>query len=254
MSSSPSGSSHRIGRRARHARRVGPEHVGERVSIRRWIDDPERGPVQSDVVGRLLAHDGEALLVIDRREHLHVVDATRIVSSRVVPPHPKMADEPTRLGSSREEPVERQAARVLLLDRADRILLIAHDPGSGSRPVWTAPGGGLEPGEDHAGAAQREVREELGVDVAPRDWVWSRTATFGFRGIWLRQHERWFLARLELDPATAPLDDVGISAARWWTIEELEATSEPVAPRALAASLRDLLDAGPPPAPIDVGV
>jgi ADP-ribose pyrophosphatase YjhB (NUDIX family) len=49
-------------------------------------------------------------------------------------------------------------------DAAGRLLLIrrAHDPGRG---LWSLPGGRVEAGESVAEAAEREVREETGLDV-----------------------------------------------------------------------------------------
>lgn len=47
-----------------------------------------------------------------------------------------------------------------LIVRADRVLL-AHWA-RGRRRGWTLPGGGIEPGEDPAGAAVREIEEETG--------------------------------------------------------------------------------------------
>jgi 8-oxo-dGTP pyrophosphatase MutT (NUDIX family) len=235
---------------ARYARRVTVDDVGERVSIRHLVDDPDGGPVPTDVVGRLLSFDDEVLLVIDRSGQLHAIGTAEVVSSRTVPPHPRLPPEPD-VGSE-DRPVERDAARVLLLDSRDRVLLAAHVPHSGRR-VWTAPGGGLRPGEEHVAAAQRELREELGVDLDVGPWVWSRSVLFTFRGIWLRQHERWYLARGELDAASAPLDDVAVDEARWWSLEELRGTDELLAPEALPDHLADLLAHGPPGEPVDVG-
>lgn len=246
----PPGPPRRIGLRPRHVRRVTAEHVGERVSVRRWVDDPERGPVQGDVVGRLLVHDDDAMLIVDRRRRLHVVDPGRVVSSRVVPPHPRLEDEPGL--PSRDAPLEREAARVLLLDERDRVLLVSHLPGE-NRRVWTAPGGGLEDGEDHLAAARRELAEELGVEVEPGPCIWTRSVTFSFRGVWLRQHERWHLVRSELDAERAPLVDVVIDEARWWALRELEDTEEHLAPRRLPELLATLLTEGPPSEPLDVG-
>jgi 8-oxo-dGTP pyrophosphatase MutT (NUDIX family) len=241
----------RTGLRPRYVRRVTAEHVGERVSVRHLVTDPARGPVPTDVVGRLLSHDDDALLIVDRHAQLHVVDAGAVLASRVVPPHPRLPAEPTDLGTA-ARPLVRQAARVLLLDALDRVLLLSHLPGDGRR-VWTAPGGGLLPEEDHVGAARRELHEELGLEVEPGPWVWRRRVTFAFRGVWIDQDERWFLARAELDPDHAPLDDVGNDEARWWTRDGLAATDEVLAPRALVTHLDRLLAEGPPSEPVDVG-
>src|SRR5690606_28107491 len=53
----------------------------------------------------------------------------------------------------------RRAARVILLDDADRLLLVrGHDAGETSRSWWFTVGGGLEPGEDVRAGALRELR------------------------------------------------------------------------------------------------
>lgn len=236
--------------RPSYQRRVGPEHVGERVSVRHVRSDPERGSLPTDVVGRLLAHEPDVLLIVDRDRQLHVVPTDRILASKVVPPHPRFEPEPS--GSSREQPLRREASRVLLLDAADRVLLVAHVPAP-DRQVWTAPGGGLGPREDHLAAARRELLEELGVVIEPGPWVWSRAVTFCFRGVWLHQRERWFLARAEVDADAAPLDDHGADRARWWTRDELVDTEVELAPGALVRHLDDLLRDGPPEHPVDVG-
>jgi 8-oxo-dGTP pyrophosphatase MutT (NUDIX family) len=239
------------GSRASYRREVAAEHVGRRVSIRFLVDDEARGPRPTDRVGRLLSVEDDGWIVVDRDATLHVIDPATIVASRLVPAHPRFAAEPT--GASEDDPIAREAARVLLLDTADRVLLIAHLPGDG-RTVWTAPGGGLDPGETHEQAAARELREEVGLDAPLGPWVWSRTATFAFRGIWLRQTERWFLVRTtQLDAATIPLDDLATAGARWWERDELAATDAVLAPRALPVQLATLLDDGVPPGPIDVG-
>lgn len=239
--------------KARYARRVTPEHVGQRVSIRHLVEDPERGSVPTDVVGRLVGADAETMLVVDRAGQLTVLDTHQILSSRLVPAHPKLAPEPE--AGTREEPLYRPAARALTLDAEDRVLLVAHAPDA-TRRVWTAPGGGLKPGETHEQAVTRELAEEIGIEVAQAGpWVWSRRVTFPFRGCWLDQEERWFLVRLsgtaELDEA--PLDDPGAIEVRWWTIAQLRATDAELAPAALADHLATLQADGPPPEPVDVG-
>lgn len=236
--------------RARYRQEVTDAHVGERVSVR-FLVDGEDGPRPTDRVGRLLSCEDDGWILVDRRGTLQVVDPTTVIASRRVPDHPTAPAEPT--GTDPDAPIVREAARVLLLDADDRLLLVGHLPGDG-RTVWTAPGGGLDPGETHERAAARELREEVGLEAAPGPWVWSRTATFRFRGIWLEQHERWFLVRTAgLDADAVPLDDLATAGARWWSLDELRATDAVLAPAALPEHLAALLHHGPPERPVDVG-
>ncbi len=62
----------------------------------------------------------------------------------------------------------RRGARVLLLDDADRLLLVrGHDLDQPERSWWFTVGGGVDPGESDLDAAVREVREETGMDCRP---------------------------------------------------------------------------------------
>ncbi|MBO0838994.1 MAG: NUDIX domain-containing protein, partial [Actinobacteria bacterium] len=62
-----------------------------------------------------------------------------------------------------DSPVERPAARVLLVDPADRVLLIRFVDGETGYEWWATPGGGLLDQEGHEEAALREVFEETGL-------------------------------------------------------------------------------------------
>lgn len=62
--------------------------------------------------------------------------------------------------------------------REDRILMVRHE--HDGREYWTLPGGGVEPGEALEEAAVREVREETGLDVTPRLFLFDHA--FGSAG------------------------------------------------------------------------
>jgi 8-oxo-dGTP pyrophosphatase MutT (NUDIX family) len=239
--------------RARAVHRVTPEDVGQRVSIRHLeVTGASSPPRATDVVGRLLGYEAGVLAVVDRDRQLTLVAETAIVGSRVVPPHPRLPAEPDDIGTA-EHPLPREAARVLVLDDAGRVLLVAHRA-SPTRTVWTAPGGGLRPGEDHRTAAARELGEELGIGARIGPWIWHREVTFVYAGVHLTQRERWFLTHVSaFDPAAAPLDDPGLLTARWWDVATLRVTDEALAPGALADHLERLLADGPPELAVDVG-
>jgi len=132
--------------------------------------------------------------------------------------------------------LERSCVRVVLQDRAGRILLFRAVLESRSAgPWWELPGGGIEPGEDYRQAAVREIREETGLEIStaqvgpPR---WRRSATWTARGIRRLQHEVVVPVRLDAD--APPVTDGGRTAeeleeyveARWWDVADVLASGE----------------------------
>jgi 8-oxo-dGTP pyrophosphatase MutT (NUDIX family) len=147
-------------------------------------------------------------------------------------------------------PALREAARAILLDPDDRVMLLRYDENGG---FWATPGGSLEPGETPRQAVIRELREELGVrhvDLGPH--LATRTKDHQVAGRDVRQAEQYYLARVRpenVDPQSAANPD-NIQEWRWWSLAELAATSQTVYPAELTELLRGILASGPPPAPL----
>ena len=157
--------------------------------------------------------------------------------------------------------VDRPAARVLLLDPEDRILLQQIRPDQReSRTLWITPGGGLAPGETHRQAALRELREEVGQEIAELGpCVWVRNHEFEFRGTRYRQRERFFLARTAssaVDSSRQNAVEVDIVLGyRWWKLNEIQGEGETeFVPRLLSQYLAPLIEGRIPERPINVGV
>jgi ADP-ribose pyrophosphatase YjhB (NUDIX family) len=139
----------------------------------------------------------------------------------------------------------RRAARVILLDPDDRVLLMRYDDGPPNGSHWSTPGGGLNAGEDYQAAAVRELEEETGwSDVVLLGEVRRRSFEMDYGGQLVRQRERLYLARI--DQACRVIRGVeamhaadGIAAWRWWTLAELDSTAEAVWPAGLAGLIRE---------------
>lgn len=160
--------------------------------------------------------------------------------------------------------IHRRAARVVIVDESQRLLLF-EDSDLGLEPVlhwWICPGGGVDPGESDVEAAVRETFEETGLAVAADDLlgpVATRRVLHGYSDLVCDQQEVYYMLRVpafdvvtdgHTDDERATVHDI-----RWWPVPELADSSEDVWPRALL----DILALAERPhcwaeAPVDLGV
>ncbi|MBA4762027.1 NUDIX domain-containing protein [Sphingomonas sp.] len=135
----------------------------------------------------------------------------------------------------------RPAARILLTDRAGRVLLFRFTPDD-RPPFWCTPGGALDPGESYADAARRELREETGLDLDCGPEVARREAEFiTIEGDAVSADERYFAVVTdvtEIDCAAhTALEQRVMCEWRWFTRDELADHDEPYFPEDLGAML-----------------
>lgn len=139
----------------------------------------------------------------------------------------------------------RLTSRVLLFDRDGHVLLfLTKAPDSSGVARWLTPGGGVDPGEDHADAAYRELFEETGLTgVDLGEPVWSHD----FDVAWDAAdhdtgHAEFYRAVVDrFTPSKANWTDdekVEVYAHRWFTLDELSASTDAFEPTQLVELVR----------------
>ncbi len=134
----------------------------------------------------------------------------------------------------------RRSARVLLFNEADQILLIRFVAQREDGPFvfWVTPGGEVEPNETDLAAAQRELREELGLTVRLSGPAHRESGgTYTHLGETVRNFDTFFAARCGRDEpklAGVTAEEIALMReARWWSFAELAATDERIFPPGL---------------------
>jgi ADP-ribose pyrophosphatase YjhB (NUDIX family) len=156
-------------------------------------------------------------------------------------------------------PAIRRAARALIIDGSERVLLF-RGMLADREPWWFAPGGGLEVDETYEAALGREVREETGLRIDPANVaapVWTRDTLFTWQGEVERHLERYFVIRVRrlavdttgFEPGEAAM----IREYRWWCIDDIRDSSERFAPSRMGTMLASMLLGAPASVPLEVG-
>lgn len=150
----------------------------------------------------------------------------------------------------------RQAARALVLDEGDSLLLVNFPwegldlPGG----FWACPGGGIDPGESAEEALRRELAEELGLETAHIEGpLWRLTRLFPMSD-WDGQTDHTYLVRtahFEPHPRVDLLAE-NVHGIRWFSPAEVMAGVVTFSPRDLADQLATVLCEGVPSLPRDI--
>ena len=145
------------------------------------------------------------------------------------------------MSGENQQPRIRRAARILLLDPADRVLLFRFTPDDRS-PLWATPGGECDHGEDFESAARRELFEETGISADPGPVIAVRTSQFKtFTGEEVIADERYFTVRTEALEISAEnhteVERAVMREYRWFAIAELAEWPETIFPENIAEML-----------------
>lgn len=137
----------------------------------------------------------------------------------------------------------RRAARLIVIDPAERVLMFRFDV-AGRPPFWVTAGGECEPGESFEEAARRELLEETGISADPGKQIARTTPEFiTVEGEPVQADERYFLVRVSAPSISTEghtaLEQQVMTRHRWFTLDELDNWHEALFPENLAALIAE---------------
>lgn len=152
----------------------------------------------------------------------------------------------------------RSAARVIVTDGETVLMLADTDPGIPGSRWWSTPGGGIDPGESPLQAAVRELAEETGRVVEPRELIGPvavRDVVHGYSDQILSQTESFFLlftGQFDLDTTGhTESERLTLDGHAWLPLAGLDDLPDPAWPRDVARLVA--LAEAPERWPVDLG-
>jgi len=131
----------------------------------------------------------------------------------------------------------RLTSRILLFNDEGQVLLfLTAAPDTSGVARWITPGGGVDPGENHAEAAIRELFEETGMvvtDVGEPVWGHDFVVQWDAADHSTGHAEFYRLTTNTFEPSAVNWTEdekVDVLAHRWWSLDELVAAGEAFEP------------------------
>ncbi|AKG22807.1 8-oxo-dGTP diphosphatase MutT [Calothrix sp. 336/3] len=112
-----------------------------------------------------------------------------------------------------------------------QILIDRRRPGGVMGGLWEFPGGKLEPGETMSDCIQREIREELGIEIAVGEHLITIDHTYPHLRVSLTVHHCQYLSGI---PQTIECDQVC-----WVTVDDLDKYEFPPANVQIIQAIQD---------------
>jgi 8-oxo-dGTP pyrophosphatase MutT (NUDIX family) len=162
----------------------------------------------------------------------------------------------------------RMCVRIILLNAKNELLLLkVHDPktttpsGHYNGPFWFLAGGGIEPGENCEQATLREIFEETGITkehITLGPIVWKGEFDLLINGVLIRQNQRFIVAKTATNNLSLenllPEEKMVIKDIRWFSLDDIQKSSELIYPLCLREYLPDILRGCYPEKPIEIDI
>lgn len=154
----------------------------------------------------------------------------------------------------------RKRAGALLVSAENRLFLLKFEfafLGHG-KTLWVTPGGGVNEGESFEQGLQRELYEELGLDVPVTEpYVFFRKMPFTHKsGEEILSDERYFVVKVPDENVTfenmSAAERALTKEGRWWSVDDLRSSSEAFFADGLDILLENILSGNLPLSPGEI--